>query len=97
MPAGRSPAPPCEPVRSEERAALSGEGDLGHDYYHLHSLNERESEDAVRKPVEDAACPVRLFDDSVQTIVETSGGYPYFLQFVVPLPGRFISRQVAAH
>ena len=51
----------------------------------------------MRKPVEDAACPVRLFDDSVQTIVETSGGYPYFLQFVVPLPGRFISRQVAAH
>ena len=48
----------------------------------LHSLNERESEDAVRKPVEDAACPVRLSDDSVQTIVETSGGYPYFLQFI---------------
>ncbi len=48
----------------------------------LHNLNERESEDAVRKPVEDAACPVRLSDDSVQTIVATSGGYPYFLQFI---------------
>ncbi len=48
----------------------------------LRGLNERESEDAVRKPVEDAACPVRLSDDSVRTIVETSGGYPYFLQFI---------------
>ena len=48
----------------------------------LRSLNERESEDAVRKPVEDAACPVRLSDDSVRTIVETSGGYPYILQFI---------------
>lgn len=48
----------------------------------LRSLNERESEDAVRKPTEDAACPVRLSPDSVRTIVETSGGYPYFLQFI---------------
>ena len=48
----------------------------------LRSLNERESEDAVRKPVEDAACPVRLSDESVRTIVEASGGYPYFLQFI---------------
>ena len=48
----------------------------------LQSLNERESEDAIRKPVEDAACPVHLSGDSVRTIIETSGGYPYFLQFI---------------
>ena len=48
----------------------------------LQSLNERESEDAIRKPVENAACPVHLSGDSVRTIIETSGGYPYFLQFI---------------
>ena len=48
----------------------------------LQSLNERESEDAIRKPVEDGACPVHLSGDSVRTIIETSGGYPYFLQFI---------------
>ena len=48
----------------------------------LQSLNERESEDAIRRPIEDAACPVRLSDDSVRAIIETSGGYPYFLQFI---------------
>ena len=48
----------------------------------LKSLNADESEDAVRRPIEGAACPVRLSDDSVRTIVETSGGYPYFLQFI---------------
>ncbi len=48
----------------------------------LKSLNADESEDAVRRPIEGAARPVRLSDDSVRTIVETSGGYPYFLQFI---------------
>lgn len=48
----------------------------------LQRLNEGESEEAVRRPMEDAACPVRLSDDSVRTIVDLSGGYPYFLQFI---------------
>ena len=48
----------------------------------LDRLNARDSEDAVRKPVEDAACPVRLGDRSVAEIVTMSGGYPYFIQFI---------------
>lgn len=48
----------------------------------LQSLDRQESEEAIRKPVEDAECPVRLSDDSVETIVEMSGGYPYFIQFI---------------
>lgn len=48
----------------------------------LQSLNKSESEEAVRKPVEDAECPVRLSDDSVNTIINMSGGYPYFIQFI---------------
>ena len=48
----------------------------------LQSLNESESEEAIREPVEDAKCPVRLSDDSVNTIINMSGGYPYFIQFI---------------
>lgn len=48
----------------------------------LQSLSKRESEDAIRKPVEDANCPLKLSDHSVQTIIDTSGGYPYFIQFI---------------
>lgn len=48
----------------------------------LRSLNKSESGEAIRKPVEDAECPVRLSDDSVNTIINMSGGYPYFIQFI---------------
>ena len=44
-------------------------------------LSPQESEEAVRKPIEDDDCPLRLADESVREIVERSGGYPYFLQF----------------
>ena len=48
----------------------------------LQSLDKSESEEAIRKPVEDAECPVRLSDNSVNTIINMSGGYPYFIQFI---------------
>ncbi len=48
----------------------------------LQGLSRSESEDAVRKPVEDAECPLKLGDNSVETIIDTSGGYPYFIQFI---------------
>lgn len=48
----------------------------------LQSLNKSESEEAIREPVDDAECPVRLSDDSVNTIINMSGGYPYFIQFI---------------
>ncbi len=48
----------------------------------LRSLDANESEAAIRRPVEDAACPVRLSDKSVEQIVDMSGGYPYFIQFI---------------
>lgn len=48
----------------------------------LQSLSKSESEDAIRKPIEDSECPLQLSDSSVQTIVDTSGGYPYFIQFI---------------
>lgn len=48
----------------------------------LDGLNKSESEDAICKPIEDDRCSVRLSKRSVQTIIETSGGYPYFIQFI---------------
>ena len=48
----------------------------------LQSLEPEESRDAVHKPIEDENCPVKLNDESVQTIIELSGGYPYFIQFI---------------
>lgn len=48
----------------------------------LKSLTPDESRDAISKPIEDADCPIELSDRSVETIIEISGGYPYFIQFV---------------
>ncbi len=48
----------------------------------LESLSPAESRDAILKPIQDGACPVRLGDDVVADIIEMSGGYPYFIQFV---------------
>ena len=48
----------------------------------LQSLARQASEEAIRKPIDDASCPVRLSDDSVRKIIDMSGGYPYFIQFI---------------
>lgn len=48
----------------------------------LQSLNRSESEEAICRPIKDAECPLRLSDNSVETIIEMSGGYPYFIQFI---------------
>lgn len=48
----------------------------------LTRLEDSDSEDAIRKPMEDPRCPAKLNNASVKLIVETSGGYPYFIQFI---------------
>lgn len=48
----------------------------------LGRLSESESEEAIRRPIEDEQCPIKLRDSSVRKIVENSGGYPYFIQFI---------------
>lgn len=48
----------------------------------LKSLKPEESREAIHKPIENENCPVRLSDESVQTIIDMSGGYPYFIQFI---------------
>ena len=48
----------------------------------LQSLDRRESEEAIRRPLQDAPHPIRLSDSSVEAMIDMSGGYPYFLQFI---------------
>ena len=48
----------------------------------LTRLNEEESREAILRPIEVAECPIHFTPDSVKTICEESGGYPYFIQFI---------------
>ena len=48
----------------------------------LDSLSEEDSRDAILKPIEEIRSPIVLDDDSVKLIVDVSGGYPYFIQFI---------------
>ena len=46
------------------------------------SLSEEATKAAILKPVESSECPVTFAPASVRSICETSGGYPYFIQFI---------------
>jgi hypothetical protein len=46
----------------------------------LNQLNEIASRDAILKPI--SGCPVSFGPESVKVIIELSGGYPYFIQFI---------------
>lgn len=48
----------------------------------LDRLNAKESKEAIVKPISDSQCPVRFSDPLVVKVIEVSGGYPYFIQFV---------------
>jgi hypothetical protein len=48
----------------------------------LKRLNEKDSKDAILKPIKDARCPVKLNRGAVLLIFQVSGGYPYFIQFI---------------
>jgi hypothetical protein len=45
-------------------------------------LTEDESRDAILTPLDQENFPIRFSKDSVDMIVEESGGYPYFIQFL---------------
>lgn len=48
----------------------------------LNRLGEKDSRDAILKPIELENSPIEFNPDSVTVIVELSGGYPYFVQFI---------------
>lgn len=47
----------------------------------LDRLSEKDSRDAITRPIQDENCPVKLTDDSINRVIRISGGYPYFIQF----------------
>ncbi|MBI2234106.1 MAG: ATP-binding protein [Micavibrio aeruginosavorus] len=48
----------------------------------LKPLDRESSRKAIMKPIEDGKCPIRFGPKSVDLIIEQSGGYPYFIQFI---------------
>jgi len=48
----------------------------------LSKLSPADSREAVVKPIQAANCPVHFDPESVETICDHSGGYPYFIQFI---------------
>ena len=48
----------------------------------LDRLTDADSREAILRPIRESQCPLNLSEKSVQEIVDLSGGYPYFIQFV---------------
>ena len=48
----------------------------------LEPLNERETEDAIKRPIAKTECPLHIADDSIKIVWRLTNGYPYFVQFV---------------
>ena len=48
----------------------------------LTHLEEPDSRDAIIKPIEQKKCPVKFGESSVDSIINISVGYPYFIQFI---------------
>jgi AAA ATPase domain len=48
----------------------------------LGKLSAKDSKDAITKPIQDASSLVSFSSDTVTLITETSGGYPFFIQFI---------------
>jgi len=48
----------------------------------LGRLKEKDSRDAILKPIAEQSCPVSFTEQAVEEIIEHSGGYPYFIQFL---------------
>lgn len=48
----------------------------------LDRLDKADSHDAISKPIDDADCPVKFTDESIEAIYEATIGYPYFIQYM---------------
>lgn len=48
----------------------------------LDRLDDVSCRDAIKKPIEQSQCPIPLGENLIDSIVEVSGGYPYFVQFI---------------
>jgi hypothetical protein len=48
----------------------------------LKKLEDQDAREAIVKPITDRQCPINFSDQTVNRIIELSGGYPYFIQFI---------------
>ncbi|MDH4202451.1 MAG: ATP-binding protein [Phycisphaerae bacterium] len=48
----------------------------------LDRLEESDIKEAILCPIQKAECPVRFTDNAISEIIKSSGGYPYFIQFI---------------
>lgn len=48
----------------------------------LKRLSPDESRCAITQPISSSNCPVKFSDESIDIIIQHSGGYPYFIQFI---------------
>lgn len=48
----------------------------------LTKLSRDASRDAIQKPIQKTKCPVSFTPESVESIINLSNGYPYFIQFI---------------
>ncbi len=48
----------------------------------LGRLNEEECRQAITIPVKQVNCPVTINEPAIEAIINSSGGYPYFVQFL---------------
>jgi type II secretory pathway predicted ATPase ExeA len=48
----------------------------------LSKLPQKDSREAIVQPIHQAKSPVNFTEESILLIIKTSGGYPYFIQFI---------------
>lgn len=48
----------------------------------LDGLDHEASREAITVPISRSECPVKIGDDAIDLIIRSSGGYPYFIQFI---------------
>ena len=52
------------------------------DIFRLEQLSDKDSEQAIKKPMELAKSKITFSQEVVNSIVKMSGGYPYFIQYI---------------
>ncbi|QQR85727.1 MAG: AAA family ATPase [Flavobacteriales bacterium] len=48
----------------------------------LDKLNSKASREAIQRPIQQQSCPVSFEEREIKEIISSSGGYPYFIQFI---------------
>lgn len=47
----------------------------------LKRLETKDAKEAISRPVQDGKCPITFSDNTIESIIEQTAGYPYFIQF----------------